>query len=207
KVVEGFADNYVIDNFSGDLPIERVVDLGDELLSLNNGLAARPTTADLTSTDPGKGAGMVALPQGGKVADAIRWIVPESKGAVGDGVTDDSAAVQAAIEELEAAGGGTLLLSKTYLIGGLTVTGEHIVFQGLCRENGFLVKSGTLGIHVQQSWVHFRNMRVWSEGTETDGLNTRGILYSKGSGSTGHVYNHDLNIQNFSGYGMEVRNT
>ena len=155
-----------------------------------------------------EGAEMVGLPQGGKVADAIKWVSPEMFGpAAGDGVTDDTAYVQAAINYLESIGGGTLLLGKTYLVGGLIVTGEHIVFQGLCRENGFLVKSGTLGIHVQQSWVHFRNMRVWSEGTETDGLNTRGILYSKGSGSTGHVYNHDLNIQNFSGYGMEVRNT
>src|SRR5690606_9907404 len=67
KSIEGFADNYVLDNFSGSLTIDQVVDLGDELLALNDGVAAAATTAALASPDPGKGAEMVALPQGGKV--------------------------------------------------------------------------------------------------------------------------------------------
>ncbi|UYL05426.1 hypothetical protein DIDNDMLP_00441 [Klebsiella phage KP13-7] len=49
---------------------------------------------NLASSD---GAGMVGLTQGGFVGDAIKWVTPEMFGAVGDGVADDSDALQAAM--------------------------------------------------------------------------------------------------------------
>lgn len=43
------------------------------------------------------GAGKIGLLQGGNVQQAISWVTPEMFGAVGDGVADDSDALQAAI--------------------------------------------------------------------------------------------------------------
>lgn len=58
-------------------------------------------TADLAvklaSHEPELGAALVGLTQGGVVRDAIKWITPEMFGAVGDGVADDSDALQNAM--------------------------------------------------------------------------------------------------------------
>lgn len=97
KVVEGFADNYVIDNFSGSLPIDRVVDLGDELLALNEGVAAAATTAELASPDPEKGGKIVHWRQSttGDQLDEINSIT--LAGAVTE--SDISVALASAISE------------------------------------------------------------------------------------------------------------
>lgn len=44
------------------------------------------------------GASVVGLSQGGNVQDAVRYVTPQMFGAVADGVTDDTAAINAAIE-------------------------------------------------------------------------------------------------------------
>ena len=53
-------------------------------------------------------------------------------GAVGDGTTDDSAAIQAAIDAAEAAGGGTVRLGpKIYLVSELLIDGENVLIEGV----------------------------------------------------------------------------
>lgn len=150
------------------------------------------------------GAAGVGLFQGGKVQDAIKYVTPEMFGAVGDGTTDDSSAVQDAIDYLTT--GGKLLCSASYLVGGITIDTQDVIVEGLSRNAKFIVKDGTTGFTVSKDWVHFRHLGIESEGTEGDGLGTNGILYTKGSGSIGHVYNYDLNVENFSGVGVEFRN-
>lgn len=70
------------------------------------------------------------------VQDKLREIVSvKDFGAVGDGVTDDRAAIQACEDYLNARGGGTMLLPDgTYIIGGSGVS-----ING--REYGLLLKS------------------------------------------------------------------
>ena len=152
------------------------------------------------------GGEMVGLDQGGNVQDAIKYVTPEMFGATADGVADDTSSVQAAIDHLESTGGGKLLCSGTYLVGGLTIDAQHIVIEGQSRGTRFIVKNGETGFTVSKDWVHFRHLEVRSQGAKGDGLGTCGILYAKGSGSIGHVYNYDLNIENFSGVGVEFRN-
>lgn len=54
--------------------------------------------------------------------------LPETHGAVGDGVANDTTAVQAALTAVAA--GGVVYLSRTYLCGALTVTGTDILIRG-----------------------------------------------------------------------------
>lgn len=73
------------------------------------------------------GTGAIVPSRGGQAAVEIRWF-----GAKGDGTTDDTAAIQAAIGAAEAAGGGVVLFTPgTYLISAtLSVNGDCVVLKG-----------------------------------------------------------------------------
>ena len=63
-------------------------------------------------------AAMPAFAQAAGPATELRGLRPEDFGASGDGATDDGPAIQLAVDALEKAGGGVLLLAnRTYRIG------------------------------------------------------------------------------------------
>lgn len=72
-------------------------------------------------------------------------VYPEWWGAAGDGSTDDSTAIQAAIDTVEDAGAGAVhFLAKTYVAEGLTVEGSSIALQGVAVRGTYIeAKSGT----------------------------------------------------------------
>lgn len=86
-------------------------------------------TPDAGDTIVYQADGTRAWELGGEAAvfDALDWFNVEDYGAVHDGVTDDRDAIQAAIDAVHAAGGGTLYFPRgTYLLAGALVdTGTY----------------------------------------------------------------------------------
>jgi hypothetical protein len=69
-------------------------------------------------------------------------------GAVGNGVADDTAAIQAAIDAAFTAGGGVVVVpSGTYLLGAVTVTGIATGVAGIVLKNNVVLQlDGTLKV-------------------------------------------------------------
>lgn len=69
---------------------------------------------------------------------------PEQYGAVGDGTTDDSAAIQAGIDALAAGGGGSLMFTaRTYLIGSTLIIKSGVTLTTGTQHRSLLVNTGT----------------------------------------------------------------
>lgn len=118
-------------------------------------------TADLAvklaSHTTGLGSSLVGMEGQGTVKDAIDWKTVDMFGAVGDGTTNDAAAIQAGLDWLKAANHRELRFNseKSYRISsalsvdfGGSILGSRIVM------NGFLVPDTSVGdaLTIQNAW-------------------------------------------------------
>jgi hypothetical protein len=86
----------------------------------------------------------------------VGYVTPQDYGAVGDGVHDDTAGVQSAINAVQAAGGGTVLFpAGTYLVTptaspALSITGNNVRLLGTNRR-AVTIKKSTNGVLLAMS--------------------------------------------------------
>ena len=107
----------------------------------------------------------------GGSAGAVPWVTPQQFGAVADGVTDDSAAIQAAINSLTT-GGMVLFGNKVYAIGAATAitlpTDRSITLMGMGRGDssaspGTLLRAtDTMSAMIASGNSFFRGHRISS---------------------------------------------
>jgi hypothetical protein len=105
-------------------------------------------------------------------------------GAVGNGSTDDTAAIQAAIDALPSAGGYVFVPAGTYVISSPLELGEGVGIMGAGPGSILRVASGALGIDVIKigdggstvSFASVRDLKISSDGQKTGG---GGIVLNK----------------------------
>jgi len=127
----------VLDSSSGGSRVNFAPGTKDVFATLPANIPA--LVEDLAATGTGKGAEMVAFKQSGTGAvnrtasDKLREFVSvKDFGAVGDGVTEDTAAIQAAINSLPENGGAVYMPAGKYLLQSSVIwpTKKHVVLYG-----------------------------------------------------------------------------
>jgi len=105
------------------------VNAADELIIQQGGITKRATAAELMNSAPVTATGSTtARTLAARAADVVNV---RDFGAVGDGVADDTAAIQAAIDFVAADGGGSLMFgSQTYKISAPLVIGGKVNLVG-----------------------------------------------------------------------------
>ncbi len=122
-------------------------------------------------------------------------------GAKGNGSTDDTAAIQAAINAAQTAGGGVVYLPHgNYLVSGtLTITGSGIAFTGEPTEQvgtGSMINPSNLGFtlfSITGSWIYLADFTVkWNTLTGASGGASGPVGISLNGANNTHMRNVQL---------------
>jgi hypothetical protein len=138
-------------------------DVDGKLDRADGGTVAGDVTFDGATTFTGPVTGLSTL-------DAARWhnILDPAYGAVGDGVTDDLAAIQAALDAAFTAGGGVVLLppGRTYCVSSFIVA----------RTNTTVIAYGATVKSIHSTTGCFRNFYGTSDFTAYAGYSNIAVL-------------------------------
>jgi Pectate lyase superfamily protein len=160
---------------------------------------------------------MVDDPAGSAVTKKIAYslIVPEfnveSFGAVGDGVTDDSVAIQAAIDAAEAVGGAVYFPAPdTYIAEGLRVEASKVAIRGN-RATLKLKASATLDLlTIDDVPQHIRISGMTFDGNRTNQVGARNLVvfeaWSGGARTADRCLIDDCQFLDALGSGLRIEN-
>lgn len=117
--------------------------------------------------------------------DRAGWVdVVRDFGAIGDGVTDDTPAIQAAIDHLAAGGGGVLVFpAGTYSVTSVTLR-EGITYQGL----GAIIKRPPL----QGKWVRTFTTQGYASPRDARPIVIKGLTFDGNSPAQGSYQGYEL---------------
>jgi hypothetical protein len=145
----------------------------------------------------------VATNVGDKLAQTIS---PEDFGAVGDGTTDDTVAMQAAIDQVQSNGGGTIILTggKNYKISNapLTISQQNVAItsEGSLIGATITVANDAAGIELTAARATFKGFSLVFSGA-SGSATSHGIDAS--TVQTPYVNMENVTIQGFPGDGVK----
>lgn len=141
-------------------------------------------------TDPTKGAALVGF-KGRSVAERLSdWVSVKDFGAVGDNATDDSAAIQLALDWANAQGGGEVVFPPgVYIAENLTIYG-NTTLRGAGTYNGdsgsttgcILKLKAASANHLLQSNAYRNNLTAADHGIRIDNIAFHGNRYNGATG-------------------------
>ncbi len=159
------------------------------------------TAADVNYTPSGSGAPVIPV---ATALNNLFWNVKTNGGATGDGTTDDTTAVQLAIDNLNTAGGGFLYFPRgTYLTGKLTVKSSVRVIGDGVGATTIKLKNST-NDHLIQVATDASNVEISYVTLDGNRLNQSAGHTLRSAGHT-NLWIHHIEAKNAWQYGIGLQ--